>query len=312
MDRQKIICVVGPTASGKTTLAIELAKRLSGEVVSCDSMQIYREIQIGTGKPTKEEQCGIPHHQLDVVSVLEPYSVARYCHEAENVINEIAERGKLPILAGGTGLYVDALLRGMEFSPQGDVAFREEFGKMSNEQLLEKLKEVDSESYERIHPNDRKRIIRALEVYEKTGHTISEHNERTKNSTGPYQALKIGLEYQNRQVLYDRIENRVDQMTRDGWMEETRKLMELISDPHAATALQAIGYRQWIRVIKGEISQQEALEEIKKETRHYAKRQLSWFHRDPEIIWLAPDELGETLVDRAENICRNFLEGGTA
>ena len=286
MGKPKLVCVVGPTASGKTRLAITLARVLEGEIISCDSMQIYRGMDVGTAKPTPEERAAAVHHMIDIVGPEEDYSAARYAREAGEVLEGVLSRGKTPVLAGGTGLYLDALTGGMCFAGRSeDPALRLALGELSTEALVEKLRECDPESAARLHPGDRKRIIRALEVYAVTGETISAHNASTRDLESPYELLKIGLCWTPREQLYARIEQRVDQMLQNGWLEETRRLLEA-GIPTSATAMQAIGYRELQQVLRGELEPDAAAALIKQNTRRYAKRQLSWFRRDDKTLWL--------------------------
>jgi len=309
MDKPKLICVVGPTASGKTRLAIRLAREIDGEIISCDSMQIYRGMDVGTAKPTAEERTAAVHHMIDVVSPEEDYSAARYAQEAGSVLQDLLSRGKTPILAGGTGLYLDALTGGMRFASRSeDPALRLALGELSSEALMEKLRQCDPESAGRLHPADRKRIIRALEVFAVTGETISAHNAATRDLESPYELLKIGLCWTPREQLYARIELRVDQMLQEGWLEETRRLLE-DGIPAHATALQAIGYRELQQVLQGELEPETAAALIKQNTRRYAKRQLSWFCRDDKTLWLdAGASSWEEVESIAVSAARRFLQ----
>lgn len=310
MEKPKLICVVGPTASGKTRLAIALCQALNGEVISCDSMQIYRGMDIGTAKPTPEEREAAAHHMIDIASPEEDYSVARYAREAAQAVSGVLNRGRIPVVAGGTGLYLDALTGGMRFARrEEDATLRRQLEQRSSGQLMEQLRACDPASAERLHPADRKRIIRALEVYFVTGKTISAHHEETKNLERPYRLLKLGLCCTPRQILYHRIEQRVDQMIAAGWLEETRRLREKAL---SATALQAIGYQQMSQVLDGTLSMDGAADAIKQGTRRYAKRQLSWFRRDPETVWL---DIGvdswQEIQDRAIHTAKRFLQEET-
>lgn len=294
MNNKPLICIVGPTASGKTALSLCLAELFNGEIVSADSMQIYKGMSIGTAKPSIEERRGIPHHMMDIVEPWETYSVARYVNEAASVIDAIHEQNKLPIVVGGTGLYVDSLLRGMDFAAQpSDEQYRNELEKIAEAQggevLLEKLRCVDAEQAELLHANDHKRIIRALEVYHVTGEKISQHNERTRNYESKYNACIIGITYRDRQRLYDRINMRVDMMLADGILDELKALLDQGLDK-TVTAFQAIGYKELMPYIEGNCSLDEAVEALKQATRRYAKRQLTWFRRNPNINWIYADE----------------------
>lgn len=288
--KPKIIVVCGPTASGKTKLGIALAKRLSGEVVSADSMQVYRNMDVGTAKPSWEEREGVVHHMLDVADPWENYSVARYVQEATACTDEILRRGKLPIVVGGTGLYIDSLLRGLNFAaidPEGSMraTLQEEANALGVPVLWARLQKVDPEAAERLHPNDEKRIIRALEVFYETGKTISQHNRESKNAPPKYEAAVIGLSYQNREELKARIDLRVDDMIAQGLEEEVRTLLKR-GIPRNCTAMQAIGYKELAACVELGAPLDHAIEEIKLRSRQYAKRQLTWFRRKADIHWI--------------------------
>ena len=294
MPSKKILVIVGPTASGKTRLAVELAKAHNGEVVSADSMQIYRRMDIGTAKPTAEEMDGIPHHMIDVADPEEDFSVARYVELASACVDDILSRGKLPIVAGGTGLYVDSLLSGRTFaafSPESSLRreLEEELAERGGEAMLAELAKVDPEAAARLHPNDHKRIVRALEVYHSTGKTISEHNRETQALPPRYEALTIGLNVQDRADLWERIDARVDQMAANGLEREVRELLSSGLSP-ACTAMQAIGYKEFVAAVEGTMTWREAEELVKLRSRQYAKRQLTWFRRAPETHWLLWDK----------------------
>ncbi len=289
----KMIIIVGPTASGKTALSVALAQALNGEIISADSMQIYRGMDIGTAKVTQEEMAGIPHHMVDVAEPWESYSAARFVSEADPIVQDILARGKTVILAGGTGLWVDALVAGREFAPYPETGRRQALEREAEEKgmefMLEKLRLVDEESANKLHLKDKKRIIRALEVYEETGKTISQHNRETKALPDKYRPLWIGLDFTDRQELYDRINLRVDKMLGQGLMEEIERLLQK-GVPPDATALQAIGYKEFFPVLRGEGSLAEAAEKCKQESRRYAKRQLTWFRRNENIHWIRRDK----------------------
>ena len=298
MTKKKIVCIVGPTASGKTALSIALAKKLDGEVVSCDSMQIYRGMDIGTAKPTASEMQDIPHHMLSIIDPSENYSVARYVEDATVIVEDILSRGKLPIITGGTGLYVDSLVNGTEFAQiSEDTEYRNELLREYEEKgagyLHRKLFEIDPERAEQIHENNVKRVIRALEIYRATGKTITEHDNVTKLKEARFDATYIGLMFSDREKLYDRINLRVDMMLRDGLCEEVRRLLDAGTDPKA-TSMQAIGYKEMISYFNGDCSLSDAAESIKQASRRYAKRQMTWFKRNKNINWIA--------VDKSENI----------
>ena len=285
----KIICIAGPTASGKTALAVALAKQLDGEVISCDSMQIYKGMNIGTAKPFPQETEGIPHYMLDVAEPSEDFSVSRYCEMADPILQNILSRGKTAIIAGGTGLYMDALIRGNSFAPCPSTGMREkleaEADAIGMEAMLEKLRSIDPDAAGKLHIADRKRIIRALEVFYETGHTITEHNRMTQAIPPKYQAIWFGLEDENRQDLYDRIDRRVDIMLELGLIDEIRTLLAN-GIPSDSTAMQAIGYKEFLSALRGECTVEEAANQVKQASRHYAKRQLTWFRRNAAMHWL--------------------------
>ena len=286
--RNYVAVVCGPTACGKTALAVRLALALDGEVVSADSMQVYRRLNIGTAKPAKEEMCGVPHHMLDVADPAEDYSAARYVADAAPVVDGILARGRLPVIAGGTGLYLDALIAGRTFAPFTPASgLREELEQRAQKEglpaLYRELRQYDPDAAGRIHPNDAKRIIRALEVFRSTGRTISEHNQLTKALPPRYHAVKIGLRFQNRADLWVRIDARVDEMFARGLPDEVRALSAVL--PPDCTAMQAIGYKELSAALAHGRSLDDARAEIKLRTRQYAKRQLTWFRRDPSIGW---------------------------
>ena len=286
----RIVCVVGPTACGKTTLGVLLAKRFNGEVVSADSMQIYRGMTVGTAAPTAAEMDGVPHHMIAVADPAESWSAARYAREAVPVVDGILARGKLPILVGGTGLWLDAVVRGRDFAPGaagGEVRqkLRERLERQGIGPLLEELRRVDPEAAQRLHPADEKRILRALEVYEETGETISAHNARTAALPPRYDAVWIGLRFEDRADMWALIDRRVDAMAKAGLLEEVRALVRA-GVPRDATALQAIGYKELLDVGEDGQGLAEALEEVKLRSRQYAKRQMTWLRRNGGIHWI--------------------------
>lgn len=285
----RIICVAGPTASGKTALAVELAKEYDGEVVSCDSMQVYRRMDIGTAKPGAAERQGIVHHMIDVAEPWEDYSVSRYCAAATPIVEDIVARGKTAIIAGGTGLYMDSLIRGNDFAPFPSTGMRErleaEAEQNGMEAVFARLQEIDPETASRLHLSDRKRIIRAMEVYLETGQTITEHNRRTQAIPPRFTPLWLGLDFESRAELYSRIDRRVDIMLETGLVEEIRGLLAS-GIPEKCTAMQAIGYKEFTAALEGSGTVEEAAEAVRKASRHYAKRQLTWFRRNRAIHWL--------------------------
>ncbi|MBR4864197.1 MAG: tRNA (adenosine(37)-N6)-dimethylallyltransferase MiaA [Oscillospiraceae bacterium] len=297
-----IICVAGPTASGKTAFAVALAKELNGEVVSCDSMQIYKYMDIGTAKPTPEEMAGIPHHMLDVAEPTEDFSVSRYCCLASPIVDDIIARGKTAIIAGGTGLYMDALIRGNSFAPYPSTGMREKLEAQADsdgmEAMLQLLASIDPDSAARLHVADRKRVLRALEVYYETGMTITEHNRLTQQQPPRYTPLWFALEDQDRKDLYDRIDRRVEIMLEMGLMDEIKSLLDR-GIPEKCTAMQAIGYKEFLGVLNGTCSLQTATEQVQQASRHYAKRQLTWFRRNPAIHWLRREK-----EQRAEDLLK--------
>ncbi len=305
----KIAVITGPTATGKTALGVALAKIIGGEIVSADSMQIYQYMDIGTAKPGADETRGIPHHMINIVTPFEKYSVAQYIHDASACINDIIRRGKRPIVVGGTGLYIESLLSGREFSEQGNESLRlelsERYDALGGEALLAELRAVDNESAQRIHFNDKKRIIRALEIYKTTGMTISAHDALTKKIPPRYEAAVIALSYADRSDLYERINRRVDTMISSGLPDEVRKLLGMgLTRGH--TAMQAIGYKELVHVILDNADLSEAVESIKMESRRYAKRQLSWFRRDQAIRWILWEK--EPDFDNGLQISTEYLE----
>ena len=311
----KILAVVGPTASGKTAVSIELAKRLGGEVVSCDSMQVYRRMNIGTAKPTKEEMCGILHHLIDAVEPDEPFSCAEYVTLATEVVREISARGKLPVFCGGTGLYLDRFLCGEMEETHADedlraslLAFAEAEGV---DALHERLRSVDPESADAIHKNNVKRVVRALEIYEQTGIPKSEFDRRSQMVESPYEAIVIGLHYPRREVLYDRINRRVDIMLAEGLLEETQTLKSEGVFEVNLTAAQAIGYKELLGYLNGEETLTEATENLKTATRRYAKRQLTWFSAKPYVEWVEMEKDGtlRTIDEVCDEIVSRFGGG---
>ena len=301
-----IICVVGPTASGKTALAVELAKYTGGEVVSCDSMQIYRRLSIGTAKPTVEEMQGIPHHMIDVCEPDEDFSVGRYVEMATPIVEDILRRGKTAVIAGGTGLYVDNLIKGGEFAPTPSTGCRERLEeRLKNEgleALIEELRAIDPVALDKSQNNPR-RIIRALEVFQETGETITAHNRRTAAIAPKFDPLWIGIDYVNRQELYDRIDLRVQLMVKDGLLEEIREVLGS-GIPEKCTAMQAIGYKEFIDAMAGRSSIDEAIAQVQQSSRRYAKRQLTWFRRNKQMNWLVREtgEGAEEILEKARRV----------
>jgi len=288
MEKPKVIVICGPTAAGKTKLSIELAKKINGEIISADSMQIYKDMNIGTAKIEQEEMQGIKHHLLDFVLPSERYSVAEFKKDAENAIEEILQKGKTPIIVGGTGLYIDSLVYGIEYTDiKIDEEYRKELEKIIEEQGLEKLfkqaQEIDFEATEKISQNDKKRIMRILEIYKATGKTKTQQEiESRKNGIKyDYKVFAINIE---REKLYEKINKRVDIMIEKGLIQEVKKLLKKYDS--FPTAMQGLGYKEVVEYLKEEIKKEEMIEKIKMETRRYAKRQLTWFRKNKEIIWL--------------------------
>lgn len=305
---KKVIFVVGPTASGKTGLSIELAKRFGGEIISADSMQLYKGIHIASAAPDEDEKQGIPHHLLEFLDLKNQFSVAEYVLKARKLIDEIHARGKLPIVVGGTGLYISALLDNTEFADEKtDFALREkleeEFDRVGAEAMLEKLADFDPESAARLHPSDKRRIIRCFEVYETTGKTLTEQNELSHLNDRDFDALVLGLSFTDRQKLYDRINLRVDIMLENGLLEEARQTFERAD---GTGAFQAIGHKELYGFFKGESTLEEATELLKQQTRRYAKRQLTWFRRDTRINWILADEC-ESVTHEAFRLVKEFI-----
>ena len=288
----RIFVITGPTASGKTRLAVELAKARNGEVVSADSMQIYRRMDIGTAKPTPEEMGGIPHHMIDVADPEEDFSVSRYVSMAAACVEDILSRGKLPILAGGTGLYIDSLLSGRTFAAFDETCplralLEERYAREGGQALLDELARSDPETAARLHPNDAKRIVRALEVWLTTDKTITQHNRETMALPPRYSAHTLTLDFQRREDLWSRIDRRVDQMMADGLEEEVRALLQS-GVPRRCTAMQAIGYKEMVPVVSGSMAAADAAAQIKLRSRQYAKRQRTWFRRNSQakrVLW---------------------------
>lgn len=309
MRKIKAIFVVGPTASGKTDLSIYLAKQFSGEIISADSMQVYKGIHIASAAPDDAEKQGIPHHLLEFLDLGEQFSVAEYVKAARKLISEIAGRGKLPIIVGGTGLYISSLLDNTEYPDEKtDEAlrqrFEQEFDAVGGEEMLKRLSAFDPESAARLHPNNRRRIIRAFEVYETTGRTVTEQNILSHENESPIEPLVLGITYEDRELLYDRINRRVDIMLEKGLIDEARTTLDRAD---SKGCFQAIGHKELYGYLKGESSLQTASELLKQQTRRYAKRQLTWFRRDSRINWLYPDKIKDINL-QAKQLAEKFLK----
>ena len=303
-----VLVITGPTATGKTALGVWLALHLGGEVVSADAMQVYRGMVIGTAAPTAAECKGVRHHLVGTVDPRENYSVGRYVQEASACVEDILRRGKLPILVGGTNLYIDSLLRGIEFSnfdPAVRSALETEYDRLGGEAMLERLQAVDPERAALLHPRDRKRIVRALEVYETTGETITAHDQASRLSPPRFRSCRFALNFERREDLYARIDARVDGMMKAGLAEEVRGLLDS-GVPENCTAMQAIGYKEIASALRGETTLEEAAEQVKQSSRRYAKRQLSWLRRDPELHWILWKKKPD--LDKASRISTQILE----
>ena len=305
MKKEKVIVICGPTASGKTALSIELAKRVNGEIVSCDSMQIYKDMDIGTAKPTIEEMQGVKHYLIDFVSPDERYSVADYKKDAKIAIKEIVKKGKVPIIVGGTGLYVDSLIYEIEYpNIEFDEEYRKKLEQIAEYEGLEKLyrqaKEIDPEAIRKISENDKKRILRILEIYHATGKNKTEQERESRKKEVEYDYRVFALNW-DREKLYERINKRVDIMMEKGLVDEVRKIYEKYDK--FPTAMQGLGYKEVFEYLKEEITEEEMVEKIKQETRRYAKRQLTWFKKNKQTIWVnAQNELEDNIKFVLERI----------
>ena len=310
MKKKKVIAVVGPTASGKTSLAVEIAKAVGGEIISADSMQIYKGMFIATAQPTEEEKQGIPHHLISIIEPSETYSVAQFVNDAKRCIDDIVSRGNVPVIAGGTGLYVDSLLYGIDFGFVPDNSemrdkLKDRLEKEGAGKLLDELRQIDPETAETLHVNNAGRILRALEVYYLTGETISEQKRKSREKGSDYDDLYVYIDYTDRQTLYERIEKRVDIMVDTGLLPEAEKFISLGEE---TTAKQAIGYKELKPYFSGECTLNEALDNLKKETRHYAKRQMTWFRRNEDKFTVHPD-VDSDFVNTAIGKVKEFLKG---
>lgn len=305
-DKPLVICVVGPTASGKTALGIELAKRFNGEVISADSMQVYKGMPIASAVPTADEKQGIVHHLMEFAEPSDQQTVAKYKDDAYKKIEEIISRGKTPVIVGGTGLYIDAVINNLTFTeeeadPEIRRKLEKEYDTVGGGQMLSRLRKIDGAAADRISPNDKKRIVRALELYENSRVTVTEQTLNSRKEEPPYEFLIIGLKYSDRQMLYDRINRRVDIMLENGLLEEARKFYEKKNSQSGGFA--AIGHKEFFDYFEGKITLEEATENLKMQTRRYAKRQLTWFNRNREINWIYPD-ITEDVSGEAEKILK--------
>lgn len=305
-----VLVLTGPTATGKTGLSILLAKEFSGEIISADSMQIYRGMEIGSAAPLPDEMQGIPHHLISFLSPSESYSVGRYVTDAVHAVEDVLSRGKLPIIVGGTLLYIESLLAGRGFSPS-DAAVRasldSDYGMLGGEAMLERLRKCDPQSADVLHPNDRKRIVRALEIFELTGRTKAELDLESRAVPPRWPYVKLALDFESRQDLYSRIDSRVDDMFTRGLVNETKALLASGLDA-GATSMQAIGYKELIPALNGDISIEQAAEDIKRASRRYAKRQLSWLRGDSEIHWIKWNSVPD--FDRALSLSAHYARAG--
>ena len=297
MDKPKGVVICGPTASGKTALSIQLAQKINGEIISSDSMQIYKDMNIGTAKPTIEEMQGIKHYLIDFVEPNQRYSVAEFKKDAENAIEEILAKGKTPIVVGGTGLYVDSLIYGIEYQDiKIDEEYRKELEKRAQKEGLEALyaeaKKIDPEAVKKISSNDQKRILRILEIYKATGKNKTEQEQESRKNGVKYDYKVFAIDM-NREVLYDRINKRVDIMIENGLIEEVEKLLKKYKE--FPTAMQGLGYKEVVEYLQADITKEEMIEKIKRETRRYAKRQMTWFRKNKQTIWIKPNDLPKIL-----------------
>lgn len=310
-QKPKIAVVAGPTATGKTALGVALALALDGEVVSADSMQIYRRMDIGTAKVTPEEMLGVPHHMTDIADPSEKFSVARFVETADGCVRDILSRGKLPVVVGGTGLYLDSLISGRKYDSEAfDEKLRDELSReydsCGGAAMLSLLAVNDPQRAALLSPLDKKRIIRALEVYRLTGRTITEHDRETKALPDRYDAARVVLTFKSREALYSRIDSRVDSMAASGLAKEVRELL-LSGVPETATAMQAIGYKEMAAALRGETTDAQAIELIKRESRRYAKRQLTWFRRWKDALWIEWES--EPDFERGRQLATAFIKG---
>ena len=306
MSKTKIIVVAGPTASGKTNLAVEIAKAVSGEVISADSMQVYKGMSIASAAPAQKEMQGVAHHLVEFLDQSEGFSVSDFCRLAKEKISEISARGNVPVIAGGTGLFIDSLVDNINFTEaQTDFELRERLMQKDCDELYSMLLEVDKEAAEKTHKNNKKRVARALEIYYSSGATKTAQDINSKKEESPYEALYFVIGFKSREVLYERINRRVDLMVEAGLVEEARENLS----KEKATSAQAIGHKELAPYFSGEKSLGKALDDLKRETRRYAKRQITWFKRRENAVWLYADEEGADIVKAAVDKSREFLNG---
>lgn len=309
-EKKPLLIIAGPTAAGKSRLSVLLAEKINGEIISADSMQVYRHMDIGSAKITAQEMQGIPHHLIDILEPSEDFNVALFQNLAKQAMAEIYGRGRIPILVGGTGFYIQSILYDIDFTEEEtDYAYRKSLEEFSDtkgaEALFERLKEADPESAAELHPNNVKRVIRALEYYHLTGQKISEHNKEQRKKTSPYDAFYFVLNM-DRKKLYDRIDRRVDLMIQNGLVEEVKHLKEMGLN-NKNVSMQGLGYKEILAFLNGDCSLEEAIYTIKRDTRHFAKRQLTWFRREPDAIWLDCDPDTRTSEDILEEIIQKHL-----
>lgn len=310
--KKKAIVIVGATASGKTGLGVHVARKFNGEVISADSMQIYKGMSIATAKPTVDEMQGIPHHLIDFLPVTEKYSVSSFCDDAKAVFDDIVSRGKLPVIVGGTGLYIDSFLSNTQFlenagSDEVRERLKKEYEIHGIEKLYKDLCEIDPDAAKNIHPNNTVRVLRALEVYRATGKTLTEQNQLSHNVESNIEPLYIAIGYRDREILYNRINKRVDIMLKNGLLDEAKEFFKM--NP-SVTAFKAIGCKELKPFIDGEADLDICIDNLKRETRRYAKRQLTWFKRNNRIHWLyADDKDSASVYSEAESLINEFLGG---
>lgn len=307
MTKTKLIVVAGPTASGKTGLGIEIAKAVDGEIISADSMQIYKGMSIATAAPTKEEQSEVPHHLVEFLDKDKNFSVSDYCDLAKKEIEDINKRGKVPVIVGGTGLFINSLVDNIKFiESKTDFELRDKLMKKDIDELYEELQKVDPVAASKIHKNNKTRVVRALEIYYSSGKTKTMQDDESKQEESPFDVLYFVIGYEDREILYNRINKRVDLMAENGLVLEAKENIENMT----GTSAQAIGHKELLPYFKGELTLEEALDNLKKETRHYAKRQITWFKKRENAVWLYADVLGkEQLVKTAIDKSREFLNG---
>lgn len=306
-NKTKIIVVAGPTASGKTALGIEIAKAVNGEIVSADSMQVYKGMSIATAAPTKAEKAQVPHHLVEFLDRSESFSVSQYCDLARAEINDIVARQKTPIIVGGTGLFIDSLVDNVKFlETEPNFKLRQSLMSKTEDELYEELSALDPEAARAIHKNNKSRVARALEIYYLTGKTKSFQNENSKLQESPFNTLYLVLTFSDRQILYDRINARVDKMLDTGLLEEAESVL---NGENRGTSVQAIGHKELEPYFKGEISLDEAVDNLKKQTRHYAKRQITWFNRREGAVKIVADNFNDELIKSTQNLAREFIYG---